>query len=439
MTHEKTQKDNSMNQYDCNVREKLYLCSKNCIKQEYMKISLRFILLIAIMFHASIPLAFAQRVVLHKSDGQKIECPVSQLDSITFIDDIEHEWVDLGLPSGTLWATCNLGATKPEEYGDYFAWGELMPKEGYSIENYSFVLAEGQKELDATSDATTANCGSDWQIPSAGQFEELTNNTYQRWTTFNGINGELITSKTNGKSIFLPAADYRNESNYESVGNNGCYWTRSLYEENSEDARIIYFNNFVFSMSRMNRYCGCSIRPVRAITPNPSVNPKVRIGFYETIPGYSVKKLEFYADDTAATTQPIAILYNQGANMTFGFGLLNLDNSGGYIGKTISTASFAGEAADNYFVTMPSLSDGFPLTLRANYTLVSDDASGEIINVTGATTIIPAAYTAWKSGYLYTYIFKIFESGVYGLPDNIFSISLELIQKDEINSGGTTR
>ena len=127
----------------------------------------------------------AQKIVLHMAGNQTFECSISQLDSITFAEDDliiieEHEWVDLGLPSGTLWATCNVGASKPEEYGDYFAWGETEPKDEYCWSTYLHCkgdynsltkychqydygyngFTDNLTELEPADDAATANWGS---------------------------------------------------------------------------------------------------------------------------------------------------------------------------------------------------------------------------------------------------------------------------------------
>ena len=97
---------------------------------------------------ASAQTVWAQKVILYKTTGETIKCEVSELDSIVFAEDepiVEnHEWVDLGLPSGTLWATCNVGADNPEEYGDYFAWGETDPKASYDMSNYKFNKGSGK-------------------------------------------------------------------------------------------------------------------------------------------------------------------------------------------------------------------------------------------------------------------------------------------------------
>jgi hypothetical protein len=118
-----------------------------------------------------------------------------------------HEYVDLGLPSGILWATCNVGASKPEEFGDYFAWGETITKSNYTSTNYNYSSAPTTLPLDR--DAANVNWGDDWRIPTEEEFTELKNNTW-RLIQKNGISGFEITG-SNGNSIFLPAAGYCDE------------------------------------------------------------------------------------------------------------------------------------------------------------------------------------------------------------------------------------
>ena len=133
-----------------------------------------------------------------------------------------HEYVDLGLPSGTLWATCNVGADTPEGYGDYFAWGETAPKESYTWQTYrwcngyfntmtkyctssDYGSIDDKTELDPEDDAAYVNWGSSWRIPTTEQQQELRNECTWTWTERNGVSGKLVTGP-NGNTIFLPAA-----------------------------------------------------------------------------------------------------------------------------------------------------------------------------------------------------------------------------------------
>ena len=219
---------------------------------------------------------WAQKVVLHKTNGQTIECEVSKLDSITF--EQSHEWVDLGLPSGTLWATCNIGANSPEEYGDYFAWGETKAKADYSWSTYKYCdesagvltgycihsdygYVDGKTELAPEDDAATVKWGSEWQMPNKAQWEELLNKEHitRTWTTRNNVNGYLFTSKSNGNSIFIPAAGGRVGTSSSNIGSDAYCWSRSLHTNTSFFA-CYYCDSY---MLNIERYCGLTVRPVR--------------------------------------------------------------------------------------------------------------------------------------------------------------------------------
>ena len=194
-----------------------------------------------------------------------------------------HEWVELGLPSGTLWATCNVGADNPEEYGDYFAWGETQPKDDFNWSTYKYCTGyfdaltkycsnfgnNGFKdyltELLPEDDAATANWGNDWQMPSCDQIAELFDSSYTTttWTTKDGVNGRLITSNRNGNSIFLPAAGYRYGTSLDDAGSRGYYWSRSLDPNYNSYAYRLYFNSDGIDIYGNARSLGRSVRPVR--------------------------------------------------------------------------------------------------------------------------------------------------------------------------------
>ena len=176
----------------------------------------------------------------------------------------EHEWVDLGLPSGTLWATCNVGANAPEEYGDYFAWGETEPKEVYESDTYKWYesdnnysgytkyctnsrygyngFTDGKRDLDPSDDAATANWGTGARMPKWDQIEELDHNCSWKWTQRNGVNGQLGTGP-NGNTIFLPAAGSRFYDSLLGAGSCGHYWSRSLGPGGSHYAYYLDFDS----------------------------------------------------------------------------------------------------------------------------------------------------------------------------------------------------
>jgi len=197
-----------------------------------------------------------------------------------------HEYVDLGLPSGTLWATCNVGATTPEGYGDYFAWGETQPKSYYDWRTYRYCngdynqlttycfnsnfgyngFTDNLTVLQPTDDAATANWGSGWRMPTWEQWEELDQYTTSTWTTRNGVNGELFTA-TNGNKLFLPAAGIRLGSSLNNADSYGDYWSSSLYDF-PDDAWTLVFGSEVYDMGGGNRGYGLSVRPVRSAGKN---------------------------------------------------------------------------------------------------------------------------------------------------------------------------
>ena len=196
-----------------------------------------------------------------------------------------HDYVDLGLPSGTLWATCNIGADSPEDYGDYFAWGETEPKEVYSWTNYKWCngtyntltkychnsgygangFVDNKKELDPEDDAAYVNWGPSWRMPTVAQLQELLENCTWRWTTRNGVDGQLAKGP-NGKTLFLPAANYYYDSSLSEEGSIGVYWSRENGFSTSNVASDLYFVSvgYVYWDDFISRRDGLPVRPVRA-------------------------------------------------------------------------------------------------------------------------------------------------------------------------------
>jgi hypothetical protein len=197
----------------------------------------------------------------------------------------QYEYVDLGLPSGTLWATCNVGASAPEDYGDYFAWGETAPKDNYEWSNYKWCngssttmtkyctgsscgadgFTDGKTELDPEDDAAYVNWGPQWRMPTHVQQTELCENCTWTWTTQNGVNGQLGIGP-NGNSIFLPAAGGRWDGDLNSAGSHGYYWSRTLAPGYSYSYGAFYmgFSSYgVYWYSIYYRYYGHTVRAVR--------------------------------------------------------------------------------------------------------------------------------------------------------------------------------
>ena len=172
-----------------------------------------------------------------------------------------HEYVDLGLPSGLLWATCNVGANTPEECGDYFAWGETTTKSSYTEDNYTY--SSNPTTLPSSADAATANWGYGWRMPTYDELNELQSNCTVTWTTQSGVNGRLFTGP-NGNSIFLPAAGFRNGSELNYAGSYGLYWSSSLGTFHTDFAWGLLFTSDDYEMNYYPRYRGLAVRPVCA-------------------------------------------------------------------------------------------------------------------------------------------------------------------------------
>ena len=204
-----------------------------------------------------------------------------------------HDYVDLGLPSGTKWATCNVGASKPEDYGSYFAWGETQTKMNYNWETYKYANGNlyeltkycpradfGNKgfyddltSLISSDDPSVVIWGDGWRTPTYEQLEELFENTTNQWTTKNGVNGRLFTSKKNGKTLFIPASGYRDEDKLRTVGVEGNYWTMQIVSDFPRGGVAFCFSSDTprgmgpvkyGTMSLRARCSGLSVRPVRA-------------------------------------------------------------------------------------------------------------------------------------------------------------------------------
>ncbi len=179
-----------------------------------------------------------------------------------------YGYVDLGLPSGTLWATCNVGASTPADYGNYYAWGEITTNVIYTDSTYrysdgnpKYTWRDDLTTLEAIDDAATANWGAGWRMPTYDELNELQTNCTVTWTTQSGVNGRLFTGP-NGNSIFLPAAGRRYGDSLLSAGSIGFYWSSSVFLDFYGNAYILVFDSGYFYMSNYTRYCGLSVRAV---------------------------------------------------------------------------------------------------------------------------------------------------------------------------------
>lgn len=252
-----------------------------------------------------VSIASAQTMKIHLSDGTTATYPAERVNYVEFIEDDTpgdngHEYVDLGLPSGLLWATCNVGANSPEEYGDYFAWGETEPyyQAGYSQESpcehwrdgksryywssykwcngtytsmtkyctdSDYGTVDNKTVLELADDAARANWGGSWRMPTTEEQDELIGKCSWTWTTQNGVNGYNVVGP-NGNSIFLPAAGIRNNSSLDYAGSYGIYWSSSLRAGSPDFAYNLDFVSGYVGWYSSDRYRGLSVRPVRCFS-----------------------------------------------------------------------------------------------------------------------------------------------------------------------------
>ena len=189
-----------------------------------------------------------------------------------------HEYVDLGL--SVKWATCNVGADNPWDYGDYFAWGETTAKSIYDWGTYkwnngsentltkyntdsSYGIVDNKTVLDLADDAAAQNWGDGWRTPTREEWEELLDHCTSVWTTQNGVRGQRFTG-SNGNTLFLPAAGYRWGGDLDLAGSFGDYWSSSLDIDNPSRAWYCYFGSGTCDMGYYYRGYGHSVRAVRS-------------------------------------------------------------------------------------------------------------------------------------------------------------------------------
>ena len=192
----------------------------------------------------------------------------------------DYEYVDLGLPSGTLWATMNVGATSPEEYGGLYAWGEIAEKHNQGWNNYkwyngsentitkyctnsNYGTVDNKTALDLEDDVAHFTWGGDWRMPTKAELNELYNNCTWTGTTRNGVNGCDVISKKNGNRIFLPYSGYRNNTVTTAKDFAGYYWSSSLRSDGGSYADYLVFGEDARGWTG-SRNGGQSVRPVKS-------------------------------------------------------------------------------------------------------------------------------------------------------------------------------
>ncbi|MBO4499861.1 MAG: hypothetical protein J5732_06360 [Bacteroidaceae bacterium] len=259
----------------------------------------------ALLFLGYTPASAQYYMNVFKKNGETVQFEVTELDSVSFTStEVAYEYVDLGLSVN--WATFNVGATRPEAYGDYFAWGETEPyyEAGYAQENPQAHWKDGKSDgynwfnykwcngtydsltkyntksdkgtvdnktvLDPEDDVAHVKWGGSWRMPTKEEQYELFNNCTWTWydsgnTEFNGVAGYKVTSNKDGytdRSIFLPAAGFRGGTYLIDGGSYGLYWSSSLYTESPHGACSLIFDSGNHGADSLDRGYGFSVRPV---------------------------------------------------------------------------------------------------------------------------------------------------------------------------------
>lgn len=259
----------------------------------------RIILLLAMSVLSS-AISFGQKkyeMVVKKTDGTESVFNTEDVartyfrergHSDTFCPDSNHpHLIDLGLPSGTKWACCNVGADKPEAYGGYYSWGEVSEKSVYNDITYKYATGvdkDGDGSYDdwhsdtgtygiwqslgsdisgTEYDVAHVKWGGKWCLPTFDDMKELLDNCTTEWTTLNGVNGRKFISKINGNSIFLPAACDRWYGRLSSAGSYGNYWSSTQYPGSSNGVSGLYFSSgYAYCYDIGSRGYGRPVRPV---------------------------------------------------------------------------------------------------------------------------------------------------------------------------------
>lgn len=323
------------------------------------------------------------------------------------------EYVDLGLPSGNLWAKCNLGASAPEAYGDYYAWGETKPKKEYTYPNHKWYKEgapslgftkynneDGKLTLEDEDDAVIQNLGNGWRTPTLADFRELTNQKYTtiKKTTLNGVAGYQITSKRNKKSIFIPFAGFRNDKPQTREISASEEVAICMTNQRRIDDQVFNCWTFAFEQDRIRRYGkrrpdGISIRPVKGPgvpVPNNCVDlglasgvlwakcnigttEPTQLGNYYAWGELSPNKKEYYSTNYKYFDKHGVIKYNEKDGKT----VLELEDDA---------------ARDNLGV-------GYRIPTKADWEELLEDCKWEAVTVTLPETLDPSqkkSIARWK-------------------------------------------
>ena len=188
-------------------------------------------------------------------------------EPVSLISDVVKCYTSVDLGLSVKWATCNVGASNPHEYGDYYAWGETTIKPCYFEENYIYYDGEKYQNLgnisgNAEFDIARIKLGANWRTPTNKEIQELLNNCEEEWTSVNGVAGCRFTSKRNGNSIFMPATGAKHSSYNDGEGQSGTYWSATSNPNDSSAVFCLYFRNKKTCIGSYSRKNGYPIRPV---------------------------------------------------------------------------------------------------------------------------------------------------------------------------------
>lgn len=194
-----------------------------------------------------------------------------------------HESVDLGLPSGTLWATANIGANAPWDYGEYYAWGERADKTSYTWQNYKFSCGTGtnlkkyvtdsrygssvdnRTTLLDVDDVAKSQWGAEWRMPTSAEMRELKEACKWQWIANKNKNNGYMVTGPNGATLFLPAAGYIDGTENTNINFGGFYWSADIYAQKPEHAMALGFDSEKVVLGKELRYSGLPVRAVRSI------------------------------------------------------------------------------------------------------------------------------------------------------------------------------
>ena len=313
--------------------------------------------------------------------------------SFTTLEEVSAtpEYVDLGL--SVKWATFNVGATKPEEYGDYFAWGETAPKEVYDWSTYKWCngsydtqtkyciadsvgTVDNKTQLELSDDAAHVNLGGSWRMPTQAEQDELRNNCTWTWTTQNGVNGYKVTSKSNGNSIFLPAAGYRHDSSLDYAGRYGLYWSSSLDTDSPYRAWNVLFGSAYVDWNNYSRGFGLSVRPVYGEYIPVSTMPTVTTSAVTQITETTAVAGGNVTSDGGASVTERGVVYSTTANPT-----------------TANTKKVSGSGTGAFTCNLTGLQASTTYYVRAYAINEKGTAYGEQVTFKTLTPIVPPTIT----------------------------------------------